>query len=142
MIAILAIIAISLTITTYGAISATHTISSSGSIATSAGLGVYYDYACTNPITSVNWGSLSPGSTAYQTVYVKNTGSGVSLVLDLDTSSWAPSGADGYLTVNWDKTGVTLSPGQSVQASISLYVAPSITGISSFSVQILITGSS
>ena len=56
-----------------GAIVTTATVSSSGVIST-ANLGIYSDSACTQRITSINWGNLSPSSSVTRTVYIKNTG--------------------------------------------------------------------
>jgi hypothetical protein len=130
-----------LTLTTYGAISVSTTLSSSGSITTTANIGVYTDSACTTALTSIDWGTTSPGSSIARTVYVKNTGSGVSLTLSMTTSSWSPAGANGPITLSWNKESTVLTPGQSVAAVITCSISSSITGITSFSVQILISGS-
>ncbi len=142
----IALVGLALTMTAYGAISVSTSINSSGSIATSSGIsvsspamGVYSDNACTVPMTTIDWGSVSPGGTVTRTVYVKNTG-GVSLTLSMATSNWNPTSANGPLTITWNKSGTTLTSGQSTAATITLSVSSSITGITSFSVQILISG--
>jgi hypothetical protein len=90
-------------------------------------------------MTSVNWGSLAAGDTATQTVYVKNAGTGA-MSLSLAVSDWSPSGASTYITISWNKQGTQLSAGQSVAATLTLTVSSSITGISSFSNAIMISG--
>jgi hypothetical protein len=147
----IALVGLALTMTAYGAISVSTSINSSGLIATSSGisatsnalsssLSVYSDSACTVPMTTIDWGSVSPGGTITRTGYVKNTGGGVSLTLSMATSNWNPTNANGPLTITWDKEGTVLAPGQSTAATITLLVSSSITGITSFSVQILIYG--
>ena len=108
--------------------------------ASSADLQVYSDSACTSSIGNLNWGSISPGGTATTTVYVKNMGDSGSLTLSLQASNWVPTLAGRYLTLSWNKQGTVLEPGQSTEATITLTVSSSITGIASFSVQISISG--
>jgi hypothetical protein len=138
---ILAVIALSLTVTTLAAITITKDVSSTGTITTSPTIGTYSDSACTNALSTINWGSVAAGSNTTQTIYVKNTGTGT-MTLNLSANSWTPSNANSYITVTWDKTGSTLAAGQSTAATITLAVSSSITGITSFSNTITITGTS
>jgi len=146
----LALVVLALTLTAYGTVSESKNIISSGSIATSSGIsvasndarsgiGVYSNSVCTVPMTTINWGSVSPGGTVTTTIYVKNTGD-VSLTLSMQTSNWNPTSANGLLTVSWNQEGKTLAPGQSTAATITLTVSAGTTGITSFSVQISISG--
>jgi hypothetical protein len=56
------------------------------------------------------------------------------------TSGWNPANANGPISITWDKEGTKLSPGQSTAAVLTLTVSPTITDITSFNVQITITG--
>jgi len=103
-------------------------------------LKVCSDSACNSAIGNLNWGSISPGGTATATVYVKNTGDSTSLTLIMQASNWNPTSASQYLTLSWDKQGTVLAPGQSTEATITLTVSSSIKGITSFNVQISISG--
>jgi hypothetical protein len=137
---LLAIVALALTVTTMAAITINKDVTSSGTITTtSPNLGIYSDSACTNAITSVTWGSISAGTSTNQTVYVKNTGTGT-MTLSMAVSNWSPAGASTYLSVTWDKQGSTLTTGQSSAAILTLTVSPSVTGITSFSNTITLTG--
>jgi len=136
---VLTVVALSLGVSTMAAISVNQSVSSSGTITTSPNIGVYSDSGCTTNITSINWGSVAAGGSVTRTVYVKNTGTG-SMTLSLSTSSWSPSGAGSYITVSWNQAGTTLTAGESVAATLTLSVSSSITGISSFSNSITITG--
>ncbi len=137
---VLTIAAFALAALTLAAINVSQNVSSSGTITTSPNIGVYSDSACTVPMTTIDWGSVSPGGTVTRTVYVKNTGSGVSLTLSMAASNWNPTNANGPLTITWDKEGTVLAPGQSTAATITLSVSSSITGITSFSNTITISG--
>ncbi|MCL4429897.1 MAG: hypothetical protein M1167_04005 [Chloroflexi bacterium] len=95
----LTLTAVLLASTTYAAITTSRTLSSSGSVTVSANLGVYSDSACTVPLSSFSWGSLTPGGSTTKTVYIKNTSSGVSLELNMNASNWSPISANGPITV-------------------------------------------
>jgi hypothetical protein len=117
---------------------ATHTVPNTGSI-TAVGVGVYSDINCVNPLSSIGWGTLNPGSTTNYTMYVKNTGDAQE-TLNMTTSSWNPGTASSYITLKWNQEKSILSAGASVPAVLTLTVSPSITGITSFSFNITITG--
>ena len=140
-------IGLMLTLTVYtaasvftGAHSEKLTANTSG-VASTSSLGVYSDSACTKPLTSIQWGELSPGQSATKQIYVKNTQS-VLLVLRLSTNKWTPINANGPLTLTWNRQNTLLSPGQSIGATITLTTSLNATGISSFTVQILLSGTS
>jgi len=136
----LVIIGIASTLTTFSAITTSTTLASSGAISTSANLGVFSNAACTIPLSSINWGTLTVGGTITQTIYVENTGSGLSLTLNMTTSNWSPTTANGPITITWNQEGTDLMPGQSTAATLTLTVSSSIVDITSFSVQINIGG--
>jgi hypothetical protein len=138
---ILAITALAITVTTYAAITTTKDVSSTGTITTSPNLGTFSNSACTSSLSSISWGSVSAGTNTTQTIYVKNTGTGT-MTLNLSASSWTPTNASSYITITWNKNGAILAAGQSTAATITLTVSPSITGITTFSNTITITGTS
>jgi hypothetical protein len=104
-------------------------------------LNIYSDKACTIPITNMQWGQLTPGATITKTIYVKNTQGLTTLTLSLVTANWSPSSANGPITITWNKQGTKLAPMQSTQAIITLKISSSILKITSFGVQISVTGS-
>jgi hypothetical protein len=136
---ILVILAFSLVASTLAAITVNQNVSSTGTITTSPNIGVYSNSGCTINMTTVNWGSVVAGGTATQTVYVKNTGTG-SMTLNLATTNWNPAGASTYITITWNQQGTVLTAGQSTAATITLTVSASITGITTFSNTITISG--
>jgi hypothetical protein len=137
---ILMILMISLTLTTYAALTTNKTVLSTGGVTVTANLGVYSDNTFQNNLTSLNWGSPTPGTNVTKTIYIKNTGSGVSLELSMNTSGWNPTSANGPITLTWDQEGTKLNPGQSTAAILTLKVSSIIVDVTNFSVSISITG--
>jgi hypothetical protein len=115
------------------------TIANSGTIST-VGVGVYYNSACTNRTGSIDWGLLAPGGQKSVTVYVRNEGT-AAVTLTQSASNWNPSTASSYLSLSWSYSGQTISPGASLQVTLTLAVSPSISGVSGYSFDIVIVGS-
>jgi len=136
----LVIIGLAFSITTFSAVTTSTTLASSGTVSTSANLAVYADSGCTQPLSSISWGTLTPGGAITQTIYLKNTSNGLSLTLSMTTNSWSPTSANGPITITWDQEGTILQPAQSVAATLTLTVSSSISDITGFSVNISITG--
>jgi len=112
------------------------TISSGGSVK-GIGVGIYWDSACTNQVSSIDWGLLDPDSSKNVPVYVRNEGNSA-VVLSKATQNWNPSDASDYMTLNWDYTGQTLSVNQALRITLTLIVSPDISEITSFSFDIMI----
>jgi hypothetical protein len=136
----LALACLALILTAYAAVNVTTTLTSSGTITTSSNIGLYSDSACTMPLTNIDWGTLAPGGSVIKTVYMKNTQGIAALALSMTPTNWNPTNANGPLTITWNKEETILASGQSTAATITLAVASSTTSITSFSVQIAITG--
>jgi hypothetical protein len=103
------------------------------------GVGVYSDSLCTSPVTSFTWGMLNPNSTSTKTCYIKNSGNS-NVTLSMSTSNWIPSNASSYITFNWNLQNQILTSGQVKQATFTLTVSSSVTGITNFSFDITIVG--
>jgi hypothetical protein len=127
-----------LTATTAGLLSVNRTVTSTGAV-TAINVGVYSNSACTNQLTSIDWGTVSPGNSASKIIYLKNTGN-AEITLSMDTANWNPSNADGPITLTWNRESATLTPNQVTTATITLSISESITGITNYSVDIVITG--
>ena len=112
--------------------------SNSGAI-TTVNVGVYQDSGCTQALSTVNWGSLSPGSSSNRTIYVKNTGN-APISLNMTINTWSPSNAANYITLTWNREGTVLNVGNSVATLLVLSVSASITGITTFGFNATITG--
>jgi archaellum component FlaG (FlaF/FlaG flagellin family) len=139
--AIIAIVVIGLvlTATSAGLLSVSQSVSSSGTV-TAINVGVYFDVSCTQTLTSIDWGSVSPGGSVTRIIYVKNTGN-AQITLSMTKTNWNPTAANGPITLTWNREGTTLNPGQSTTATLTLGVSSSISGITTFSVNVVITGS-
>jgi len=137
--ALLAVISSILVSAVYAAVSSNTIIQSSGSIK-AIGVSVYWDAASTNEVTAIDWSTLEAGSSENKTVYIKNTGNAAA-TLFLDTDNWNPSTASQYITLTWDYGGQSISPGAVVEVVLTLTISPDISGITDFSLDIIITSS-
>lgn len=104
------------------------------------GVGVYWESGCSNRVTSIDWGTVEPGSTNDVTVYIRNEGNAEE-TLSSTAESWSPSTASMYMSLSWDYGGQVIDVGEVVPVTLSLSVSAGITGITSFSFDIVIVGS-
>jgi len=135
---VLSIAVMGMVLSTLGVLVATRTISNTGNLK-AVGVGVYWNSGCTSVVSSVDWGALAPGVTKDVTLYVKNEGT-VSLSMNIRTDNWNPASASSYVTLSWNRENYVLSPGSVAQAVLTLSVSSSITGITNFSFDIIISG--
>ena len=112
---------------------------SSGNIA-AVNVGIYSDFACTQKLESIDWGDIAPGEAVNRAVYLKNTGN-TQITLSMTANNWNPPNANGPITLTWNKEGTLLNPGQVATATLTLTTVEDITSITTFSVTILIVGS-
>jgi hypothetical protein len=103
------------------------------------GVKAYSDVTCTTPASNVAWGTLTPGISRTNIIYIKNEGSSP-LTLSLDTTNWNPTNAPNYITLNWNYDGRAIAPNFVTQIVLTLSVSPNISGISSFNFEIVIGG--
>ena len=101
---------------------------------------VYSDSGCTQFASNVDWGEILVGSTITRLVYVKNNGD-YEIALGLSTENWSPVEAMADITLDWDYDGTYLEVGEVSQVIFSLSVDSGIGSISTFSFDIVITGS-
>jgi len=102
------------------------------------GVGVYWDSGCSNRVSSIDWGTAEVGSVKTVTVYIRNEGN-AAITLSINTTNWSPSTASKYISLSWNYDGQPIDPNQVIQVTLTLSVSSSITGISSFSFDIMIT---
>jgi len=138
---VLTVAAVVLTVVTAAVINVNQNVTSSGTITASPNIGVYFDSGCTTNMTTLNWGSITAGASVNQIAYVKNIGTGTLTLSPLTVTNWNPSGAATYITISWNQTGTQLTAGQSTTAMLTLTVSSSVTGITTFSNTIVVTGS-
>jgi hypothetical protein len=116
----------------------TNTITHNGTIE-AIGVGVYQDSACSQSLSTMNWGTLRPGASYNKTIYVKNLGN-VIVLLNMTVTSWNPSNASAYITLTWDRQGSAIAPGNKVQALLLLSVSADVNGFTEFSANTIIAG--
>jgi len=114
---------------------------SDGGVWKAIGIRAYWDSGLTSKVSTPDWGLLQPGAQKSFTVYIHNEGNSP-VTLSLSTSNWTPSTASSYLALTWNYNGQTISPSAQMQVTLTLTVSSSITGISNFSFDIIITASS
>ena len=134
----LAIAGIILTVTTIAALTDSQQIPLSGSI-TAVNVDVYSDSGLATPCTSLNVGTISPGSTVTQNIWIKNNGT-VPVTLTMALGNWNPSNAGSYLTLTWNRQSYSLAAGANVQATLTLTAAANTGSLTTFSCDVTITG--
>jgi hypothetical protein len=131
-------VGILLAVATAAVLNANQTVPLNGTI-NAVNLGVYTDSACTQPTTALNVGNISPGGTATQTIYIKNTGN-VQETLTMTTNNWTPSGAGSSLTLSWNRQNTVLNAGVSIQATLTLTASANAGSLTTFGCDVIFTG--
>lgn len=116
------------------------TFPSSGSIK-GVGLGVYSDRWCRYTLSTLDFGELEPGSSKSSTLYLKNIGNS-ELTLSMTSENWNPGNTPDYMILSWNRDGHPIDPGDIVSCEITLSVSNNIQGIDSFSLDIVLAGTS
>ena len=137
--ALLTVVLYTLALSVLASVQTSRTVSNAGTVK-AVGVGVYWDSACTDPLSSIGWGMLEPGSSKDVSCYIRNEGNSVSN-LSMYTSNWNPSNASEYMSLSWDYGGQSINPDEVLQVTFTLSVSASIEGIMNFSFDIVIIGS-
>ena len=98
---------------------------------------IYWDKRCTKRVSSIDWGSLEPGTNKTVTLFIKNKGKN-QVTLSYYTSNWKPSEIANYLNLTWDYTGQSIEFKEIVQVVFALYVSENAETIEIFSFDITI----
>jgi len=101
--------------------------------------GVFSDSECKTTLTDLDWGSLFAGESTTRTFYIKNTGDS-SFSMNISATNWNPIEAEEYLQLTWNHDNKTvLSSLNVVPVAFTLYVSPLVSGITSYSFDIIVT---
>jgi len=101
-------------------------------------LSFYSDFSGSNPVEQIDWETMSPAESKDSTIYVRNQAQS-ELALSLETDNWSPTNASDYLTLSWDAPqSLSVQAGEIKPIIFTLTVASNITGITSFSFDIVI----
>jgi hypothetical protein len=114
-------------------------ISNNGVVNGATGIEVYWDSKCTNRVSSIDWGSLQPGTNKTVTLFVRNKGKNP-VTLSYYLSNWSPSEIADCLSLTWDYFGQSIEFKETVQVVFTLYVSGNAETIENFSFDIVIVG--
>jgi hypothetical protein len=101
------------------------------------GVSVFWDEACTNRVTSIDWGAIFPGSSIQKYFYVRSDGTATETLL-MSYGNWTPAAASSYFVLTWNCSNYVLSAKAVVCANLALAVQPNITGVTDFDFMILV----
>jgi len=125
----------------------TLTIPTSGIVPQEVGnveMELYWDIFSQKPVVEVDWGELELPARVNVTFYVRNTG-GDYFTSNFTTTGWvlngSNSGADpvDYFTLSWTFGESSLGPDRQRKVMLTLEVADTLTGVDTFSFDIVIT---
>ena len=134
------VLAVLLSVNLYVLVFRKSPVLSASAVEEGANVGVYWDGNCTQQVSSISWGSLSPGETEGVAVYVRNEGNDT-FILDLTTQDWQPINVFNWLSFSWSCINATIEPGQVILVTQTLHVASNVpSDISSFSFDIVFQG--
>jgi len=133
-----AVAAIMLLTTVFAALQANQTFSNTGAL-TTVNVGAFSDSGCTQALSTVDWGTMVPGSSVNKTIYIKNTGTTM-VSLNMTVNAWNPANAANYVALTWNREGTVLNVGNSVATLLVLTVSSSVSGITTFGFNATITG--
>ncbi len=102
-------------------------------------IGVYWNQICTDTVTSINWGSLSPGENKNITLYVQNEDN-TTIILAINATNWNPEEAHEFLAFSWTPTNATIDPQKVAKITLTLEVKQNTTDLTDFSFDILFEG--
>jgi len=105
----------------------------------SIGVNVYWDQQCTNVTDSLNFGEMEPDSSKNFTLHLRNEGN-IPLTLSMTSENWNPSNSTSYMLLTWNREGEQVSPDEVLEFVVALSVFQNVTGINSFSLDIVIVG--
>ena len=114
----------------------TTTIASHGNLRID-GVGVYDDRDCTSVTTSLDWGTLEPGSTENITVYIRNEGN-LQTTLLLTAENWHPVSASIFMRLDWNYRGESLDPMEVAELTLTLSVSSEAENMLDFSFDVII----
>lgn len=107
----------------------------------SIGVAIYSGIELSDPLVSIDWGNLRPGGNKTIPCYIQNMGETAEF-LTLQTDNWTPLSATEYITLTWDYDEQPLNINEVIQVNLTLDIAVTIQGISTFFFDITIIGSS
>ncbi|MFX0080046.1 MAG: hypothetical protein ACFE8O_12490, partial [Candidatus Hermodarchaeota archaeon] len=81
------------------------------------GIGVYWDSNCSNEVSSIEWGTLEPGSVKNVVVFIRNEVEEPAYYA-LSTTNWNPPESSQYLSLGWNYSGQQINPNETLQTTL------------------------
>jgi len=105
------------------------------------GIEAYWDEAKTSRVTQIDWGTMLPGESKTNTIYLYNPGNTL-IFISKTLSNWNPANLSLYITVTWNPDLSSLNPHVLQQTNITETISSTIasTMIEHYSYDIVITG--
>lgn len=97
-----------------------------------AGVVIYRDLNCTQPLQSIDAGIVDPGDTKNWTIYVRSK-LDTAIGLNLQTSNWDPSTANGQIQLTWDYDGRRFGSNHTLEVTLTLIISYALHDVSTFS---------
>jgi hypothetical protein len=133
------VIAVVMVFGTVGFLQLRDTVLNVSAVEIQQNIGVYWDSACTQRVSSIDWGTLIPGQTKTITLYVRNEGNST-IQLVLTTGNYNPSIAFNYISLDSGANNCGVRANEAVLDRSTLTVSPLTRGISGFSFVLVVSG--
>ena len=101
---------------------------------------IYANSACTQLMSTIDWGEIEAGGSSVTQLYVKNNGD-TAVVLSLDSENWSSTTAMNNMNLSWNYDGSNIQPGQVKTVKITLTVDIDCPELSNFGFDVIIIGS-
>ncbi len=101
------------------------------------GIETYWDSRCTKRVSSIDWGSLEPGTSETVTLFIKNKGKNP-VTLSYYVSNCYPFEIANWLTLTWDYAGQSIEFKEVIQLVFDLYASENAEAMEAFSFNIVI----
>ena len=112
-------------------------ISATGKIKT-LGLKLYSGPDLKTEVSAIDWGKLAPGDAPHVDLWAVTSGNTPS-TLSMNLTNWIPLEASNVISLGWNYTGNVLQPKLAIVVRLTLTVSRQISGIESFSFEIIVT---
>ena len=118
----------------YAALMSNTTVSTTGVIVYTGGNGgdgsliieAFSDTDCTQPLVTIDWGTLAPGESVDRVVFVKNTGTN-SVVLAITYGNFTPPSASSLSITSDYNSAWILDPNEVLDITLTLSVSSTMT---------------
>lgn len=102
-------------------------------------VGVYWDSDCTEEVTSIDWGVLTPGSSKEANIFVRNEEVIPSCVLLIQAEDWDPPEVAEFITLSWNSDVEVIDLNKTARVTLILRVESVATSLG-FNFNIIISG--